>query len=199
MFPKMIYLPLLALVYLGLVAFTPTEGSELVWNGPVGWTAFVLVMAVILVAAVLLIIQSRQTPENVAAYHLDHAAEGHADHDSHAANAEEPVAVMEHKRVEEVPAAAAVTGQPSIVDDLTKIEGIGPKITELLNQAGIATFAQLAEADDEQLSLILKEAGSRFGLADPSSWKDQARLARDGDWVGLKALTEQLRGGRAGE
>ena len=84
----------------------------------------------------------------------------------------------------------------SQADDLRIIEGIGPKISQLLNDAGIFTFAQLANADIEELRQILANAGSRFRLAKPDTWPEQARLAADGDWESLKALQAELSGGR---
>ncbi len=81
-------------------------------------------------------------------------------------------------------------------DDLRKIEGIGPKIAQLLNDAGIYTFTQLAEAEIVLLQQVLIDAGPRFKLADPSSWPEQAALAANGDWEGLKALQDSLDKGR---
>lgn len=80
-------------------------------------------------------------------------------------------------------------------DDLKLIEGIGPKISGLLNAAGITTFAQLAATDVARLRQILADA-NLTRLADPGTWPEQARLAAAGDWDGLKALTDSLRGGR---
>lgn len=99
---------------------------------------------------------------------------------------------------EEVPAAESVeTPAPEVEkDDLKKIEGIGPKIEELLNNAGILTFAQLAATDADKMRDILQEAGSRFTMHDPATWGDQAQLAAAGNWDDLKMLQEQLQGGR---
>ena len=47
----------------------------------------------------------------------------------------------------------AQSGEP---DDLTLIEGIGPKINALLNQNGVYTFAQLAATSVERLRSILE-------------------------------------------
>jgi predicted flap endonuclease-1-like 5' DNA nuclease len=80
-------------------------------------------------------------------------------------------------------------------DDLTMIEGVGPKTAELLNQHGIRTFAQLADTDAEELRAILEEGGSGFRMADPTSWPRQARLAANRDWVRLAALKQELTGG----
>lgn len=102
--------------------------------------------------------------------------------------------------------AAAATGvlatgapavEPVEPDDLTLIEGIGPKISSLLNQSGIYTFAQLAAASVERLQSILSAAGPRFRLADPQTWAQQAGLARDGKWDELKTLQDAMKGGRA--
>jgi predicted flap endonuclease-1-like 5' DNA nuclease len=80
-------------------------------------------------------------------------------------------------------------------DDLTLLEGIGPKIASLLQAAGITTFTQLAEADLGRLSQILKDAGLQH-LANPATWPEQAGLAAAGKWEELKVLTDNLKGGR---
>jgi NADH-quinone oxidoreductase subunit I len=80
-------------------------------------------------------------------------------------------------------------------DDLKLIEGIGPKIADLLNAAGIRTFAQLAETEVSRLDQILREA-DMGNLADPGTWPEQAGLAAAGDWDAFKTLTEKLKGGR---
>ncbi len=81
-------------------------------------------------------------------------------------------------------------------DDLTLIEGIGPKINGLLIQNGIFTFAQLAETGLERLKAILSSGGPRFAIADPGTWAEQARMARDGEWDALRRFQEALKGGR---
>ena len=96
-----------------------------------------------------------------------------------------------------VRAAAPVVPIPAAPvkpDDLTIIEGIGPKIASVLQTAGIATFSQLAGADLSRLEKILQDAGLR--LADPATWAEQARLAAEGKWEELKVLTDSLKGGR---
>lgn len=79
-------------------------------------------------------------------------------------------------------------------DDLTVIEGIGSRITELLYQAGIRTFEQLARSDLEQIRGILNKAG--LTMMDPTTWMEQAELAARDDWEGLKELQSQLNAGR---
>jgi len=81
-------------------------------------------------------------------------------------------------------------------DDLTKIEGIGPKVQQLLNQAGITTFAELANRTPAQLDEILDAAGSIYKAMDESSWPKQAALAADGKWEELQKLQDELVGGR---
>jgi large subunit ribosomal protein L21 len=66
---------------------------------------------------------------------------------------------------------------PPAPDDLKRIDGIGPKISNVLQAAGIRTFAQLAETDIAQLKDILKDAGVR---ANPGTWPKQASLATVG-------------------
>ena len=62
-------------------------------------------------------------------------------------------------------------------DDLTLIEGIGPKIQELLNNANIYTFWQLAITKIEDIEAILHNASPIFRTHDPATWTVQAELA----------------------
>ena len=78
-------------------------------------------------------------------------------------------------------------------EDLTRIEGIGPKIKAGLREHGVSTFVQLAEMDVEALRAVLREIGI---AADPATWPRQARLAAEGDWEALQKLQENLMGGR---
>ncbi len=79
-------------------------------------------------------------------------------------------------------------------DDLTKIEGIGPKISEILSKHGVDSFEKLADSLVEKLRIILKE--EKLSSHDPETWPKQAELARDGKWDELKELQDKLNGGR---
>ena len=81
-------------------------------------------------------------------------------------------------------------------DNLKIIEGIGPKIEQLLNDKGILTFGQLADTSSHVLNDILRAAGPRFQVHDATSWPQQAALARDEKWTELKELQDRLLGGR---
>ena len=80
-------------------------------------------------------------------------------------------------------------------DDLELIEGVGPKIAELLKAAGIDTFDALAKAPVEKVQEVLEAGGSNFNLAKPQTWAEQAALAASGDWLAFDKLTEALVGG----
>ena len=108
-----------------------------------------------------------------------------------------PVEVAEAEVVESIVVEeAAPEAATPVADDLEKIEGIGPKIAEVLAAAGIATFAQLAEAAPEQIREILDNAGSQFAAHDPATWPKQAELAAAGKWDELKTWQDELMGGR---
>ncbi len=95
-------------------------------------------------------------------------------------------------------AVAAVTPEVEVLqgDDLAIVEGIGPKIAGLFNEAGIVTFAQLADAPVEKLQEILDAAGSRYAVHNPATWPQQSALARDGEWDELKQLQDELNAGK---
>jgi len=76
---------------------------------------------------------------------------------------------------------------------LEKIEGIGPKISKLLNARSIYTLADLAGANPEELQQCLEEAGPQYRLANPATWPEQARLAAEGNLEALDALQTSLK------
>lgn len=84
---------------------------------------------------------------------------------------------------------------PDTPDDLTLIEGIGPKYRDALIAAGITTYAQLAETSQEILEQAAEDAGLRRA-ASMETWREQATLAARGDWEALEKLQESLSGGR---
>lgn len=115
----------------------------------------------------------------------------------------EPVAVPEPKpeKTPKQKAAAAAEGSPTPAsatdrDDLTVVEGIGPKIQMLLNQYGIYTYRQLAEADVTRLKEILSTAGPQLAMHDPGTWPSQANLAANDQWDTLKSVQGFLKGGK---
>lgn len=82
-------------------------------------------------------------------------------------------------------------------DDLTSLEGIGPKVSKILNGAGIHSFADLAKANDKEVDAVLDEAGLQ--MMDSIGWIEQAKLAAKGDTEGLMKLQDELKGGRRAE
>jgi len=109
------------------------------------------------------------------------------------AKTEEPAKeVTEEVKAEQAPAAKD-SGKP---DDLKKIEGIGPKISELLNLSEVSSFKILSETSVEDLKQILEDAGPRYKVHDPSTWPEQSALAAAGKWDELKKLQDELDGGR---
>ena len=81
-------------------------------------------------------------------------------------------------------------------DDLKAIEGIGPKIEQLMHNAEITTWQKLSETNVSRLQEILDAAGPRYKLADPGTWPQQAALAAGGRWKELQKLQDELTGGR---
>jgi predicted flap endonuclease-1-like 5' DNA nuclease len=92
--------------------------------------------------------------------------------------------------------AMRILGFSNNPEDLTIVEGIGPKISELLKAAGIKNWSDLAAAEVSRLQEILTEAGSRFKLANPGTWPKQAELAAAGKWGELKDYQDFLQGGK---
>jgi len=81
-------------------------------------------------------------------------------------------------------------------DDLKVVEGIGPKISGLLNEIGIMTWRELADAPEEKVQKMLDDAGPRYRIHSPSTWAKQAALAADAKWEELEKLQDELDGGK---
>ncbi len=95
--------------------------------------------------------------------------------------------------VEDEPAAKRSRSAKKRGDDLTVVEGIGPKISAVLQQAGIDSYAALAATPVDDLRKLLADNNLRF--ADPSTWPEQAALAGT-DSDKLAELQAKLKGGR---
>jgi predicted flap endonuclease-1-like 5' DNA nuclease len=101
------------------------------------------------------------------------------------------------KKVVAKPAAKkAKTAAAVKADDLTKVEGIGKKIAELLVKDGISSFELLGKATQKKLKEILAAAGPRYSIHVPTSWPKQAKLAAAGKWEQLETLQADLKGGK---
>jgi len=81
-------------------------------------------------------------------------------------------------------------------DDLKVVEGIGPKIEELLKKAGIYSYVTLATTSANAIKDILIAAGDRYRMHDPGTWPAQSSLAAQGRWEELDTLKELLDGGK---
>lgn len=80
-------------------------------------------------------------------------------------------------------------------DDLTIVEGIGPKISQILISKEFNTFEKLSLAKYDQIKQILDDSGPAYKLAKPDSWPKQAMLAHTKQWKELKVLQDRLIGG----
>lgn len=81
-------------------------------------------------------------------------------------------------------------------EDLTVIEGIGPKINELFKDNGLKTFTHVGGATVKEMRAILDKGGARYRMANPGTWAKQAKLAANNKWKELKKLQDELSGGK---
>jgi predicted flap endonuclease-1-like 5' DNA nuclease len=149
------------------------------------WGTLLVVLGLILLVALALILNARAT--STMEIKPRHDLDGHGQETDESAHGGGP----QHNYPDTVVHPMDAAG--SSADDLTLIEGIGPKITEILNQSGITTFEQLANTDPQQVETILLNAG--LSLSNPKTWSEQARLAAMGDWDQFNQLKNELRGG----
>lgn len=77
-------------------------------------------------------------------------------------------------------------------DDLKKIGGISAEMEQILHQAGILTYIQLAQTAVETLFIVFQQAGQRFEKQQLNHWLAQAVLAAAGKWTELTQLQKPL-------
>ena len=82
------------------------------------------------------------------------------------------------RAVAETPGRERAAPAPSPPDDLKTIQGIGPTYEKKLQQAGIKTFRDLANADEETIAAAIGSAAAQ--RARREKWVAQARLAAEG-------------------
>lgn len=75
-------------------------------------------------------------------------------------------------------------------DDLSRIKGIGPVISKILNSNDVNSFSDLANLTGEKIQEILITNNIR--LANFESWPVQAKYAAKEDWEALKTYQESL-------
>jgi predicted flap endonuclease-1-like 5' DNA nuclease len=97
--------------------------------------------------------------------------------------------------VKDYKAVSGFFGAKIIADDLKLVEGIGPKIEELFNAAGLKTWESVAKSNPARLKEILAAAGERYQMHNPGTWPKQCQMMVDDKWMELKAYQETLDGG----
>ena len=94
-------------------------------------------------------------------------------------------------------AAPVAAAPPPAKQDLTKIEGIGPKIEGLLNDQGIINYDQLSGTAVTFLEKVIHDAGPNFAThrGMTGTWPAQAKLADLDQWDELAKWQDVLKGG----
>lgn len=93
-------------------------------------------------------------------------------------------------------AAKAVFGKKIKENDLTVVEGIGPKIQELFHNHNVMTWKALSECSVDKCQQVLDSGGDRFKIHKPDTWPKQAKMAYEGRWEELLKWQDQLDGGK---
>ena len=92
--------------------------------------------------------------------------------------------------------AKTVFGKSVKENDLTIVEGIGPKIQQLFHKNNIKTWKSLSNCSVAKCQKILDDAGEAYRIHNPGTWPKQARMAYEGKWEKLLKWQDELDGGR---
>ena len=123
---------------------------------------------------------------------LTYAALANAsEEDLNAAIQPEPWQKVDYETWQQQAALFVAVAPPQVEgDDLQLLEGIGPKYNQLLREAGINTYAELAASEPDRLAIII--GAPPWRSVNYEAWIAQARFAAAGDQDGLDALQKEL-------
>lgn len=101
----------------------------------------------------------------------------------------------------DAPPAAAIVPPPVLAeapppsdegDDLTRIKGLGPKISTALRALGVTRYAEIAAWTEEDIARIDAQLGAFAGRATRDNWIEQAKLLAGGDTAAYEARFGKL-------
>jgi predicted flap endonuclease-1-like 5' DNA nuclease len=145
-------------------------------------------------AAIAASTRTRRTSEEIKAAKEAAAAEKQREkEEKEAAKAAAAAAKRPRRTAEEIAAQEKAANENLKGADFRIIEGIGLRATQILHDAGVLTYQQLAAANTEDLTKMMKAV--RFNFAQPASWPQQAQLVIENRHDELKALQAELKGG----
>lgn len=87
---------------------------------------------------------------------------------------------------------AEVTTAPLAGDDLTRLKGVGPKLSARLKELGVVSFAQIAGWSDADLAVVDAQLGTFAGRPARDGWVEQARFLAADDIAGYEAKFGKL-------
>jgi len=107
-----------------------------------------------------------------------------------------PIATPEPLFPFDAKSAKIALGKTIKQDDLTIVEGIGPKIQQLFNSFDILTWKDLSDISVARSQEILDTGGARYKIHDPASWPMQSKMAYEGKWKELHKWQEEHKRGK---
>ena len=90
------------------------------------------------------------------------------------------------------PAVAPSPAAASTGDDLTRMKGVGPKLSALLTTHGITSFSQIAAWTDRDIDEVDAKLGRFSGRIRRDGWVEQARMLQTGDTAGYEGKFGKL-------
>ena len=94
-----------------------------------------------------------------------------------------------------VPVVAEAASEAALAaegDDLTRIKGLGPKLSRLLGELGVTRFDQIAAWTEADIAAIDARLGAFAGRPTRDAWVEQARLLVAGDAAAYEARFGKL-------
>jgi predicted flap endonuclease-1-like 5' DNA nuclease len=95
--------------------------------------------------------------------------------------------VVQAAEVAPLAAAPAASG-----DDLTRLKGVGPKLSARLKELGVVSFAQIAGWSEADLAAVDAQLGTFAGRPKRDNWIEQAGFLASGDVAGYEAKFGKL-------
>lgn len=156
----------------------------IVWIEANAWLA--AGVALVLLGLVWLLLARRKRPAPRREYR-DVLSEG-------AGPAQRNTALIDAPPAAAIAVPQGVADAPVVADgdDLTRIKGLGPKLSRLLADLGVTRFDQIAAWSEADIAAIDAQLGAFAGRPTRDAWVEQARLLASGDAAAYEAKFGKL-------
>ncbi|MGB7373963.1 hypothetical protein [Pontixanthobacter sp.] len=156
------------------------------------WPVFVIALIIGFLVAWWVFVAMRRTSVTTDSSDILDEGKGAAPRNEALINAPPAAERAGPLKSEDLADTASVTPPKTVMDDLSRIKGVGPKLVALLHENGVTRFTQIAEWSDTDIDAIDAKMGRFQGRIRRDNWTEQARFLAADDTTGYEGKFGKL-------